>query len=203
MKPTAKFGMPRLPIIQEPHKTLRKKARELAPDEIKSGKIQKLIRDMSETLRAIEVGVGLAAPQVGKSLRIFLVSQETLSLRRDRDKLDVNELKKSKREREWTYLVFINPKIIKTSKKKNLLAEGCLSVSDPAGKLVYGQVERFEKLTVEARDQTGKKFTRGASELFAQVIQHEFDHLEGILFIDKAREIKTIDASAKNGAGKD
>lgn len=192
-----------LPIIQEPHKILRKKAKELAVAEIKSKKIQKFIRDMSETLGAIEVGIGLAAPQVGKSLRIFLVSEEAMLTKRDRKKLDLEELKKSKRAGAWKHLVFINPKITKTSKKKNLLAEGCLSVSDPSGKLVYGQVERFEKLTIESCDASGKKFTRGASELFAQVLQHEFDHLNGTLFIDKAKEIKKIDATPeenKHGA---
>ena len=105
----------------------------------------------------------------------------------------MEELKKNKRARAWKQLVFINPRITKTSKKKNLLVEGCLSVSDPSGKLIYGQVERFEKLTVEAYDASARKFTRGASELFAQVIQHELDHLNGALFTDKAKEIKKID----------
>ncbi|MDP3785005.1 MAG: peptide deformylase [bacterium] len=199
--------MARLAIIQEPHKTLRKKARELAPIEIKSKKIQKLIRDMSETLRAIEVGIGLAAPQVGKSLRIFLVSEEAMHKRKLPADLPAEGSPQAGSPKSiqagppkskgfgGKHLVFINPKITKTSKKKNLLVEGCLSVSaEGSGKLIYGQVERFEKLTVEAQDASARKFTRGASELFAQVLQHELDHLNGTLFIDKAREIKKIDA---------
>lgn len=181
----------KLKILQEPHQLLRAPAKEFPPSELKARSLQKIIKDLSETLRGIEVGIGLAAPQVGKSLRIFIVSEETLK---------APELK-PKVEKTRKYVVFINPKLLKTSKKKNILTEGCLSVSDEDGKLIFGQVERFEKVTVQAYDERGKKFTRGASGLFAQVIQHELDHLDGILFIDKALEIKKLERAKINFFG--
>ena len=71
------------------------------------------------------------------------------------------------------------------SKKRQILDEGCLSVRP-----LFGKVERSEKATVTAYDENGKKFTRGGSGLLAQIFQHEIDHLNGILFIDKATDLK-------------
>ncbi len=191
--------MTKLHILQEPHKILRAQTREIPTSKIKSQAIQKLIRDMAQTLKAVEVGIGLAAPQVGKSLRLFLVSKEALTSKRDEKKLDLEKLKESKASRDFGHLVFINPKIIKTSRRKNLLSEGCLSVSDPAGHLVFGRVKRFDKVTIQAYDEKGQKFIRGASGLFAQVLQHETDHLQGTLFTDRAEEVHKI----KNEEDKD
>lgn len=171
---------------------MRRKASLVSPDEITSPKIQKLIRDMSETLRGIDIGIGLAAPQVGVSIALFLVSKEALLSKRDQEKLDAEKMKASKKSKNWKHLVFINPEIVKSSKKKRKLVEGCLSVNDKEGNLISGFVGRLEKLTVVARDEKGKKFMRGASGLFAQVIQHEYDHLNGVLFIDKAEKIEKM-----------
>ena len=85
--------MAKLHILQEPHRLLRAETKEVPPAKIKSPAIQKLIRDMSQTLKAVEVGIGLAAPQVGKSLRLFLVSKEALVAKRDGKKLDLDKLK--------------------------------------------------------------------------------------------------------------
>ena|SRR3990167_2850598 len=82
-------------------------------------------------------------------------------------------------------LIFINPKISKLSRERTWVPEGCLSVRP-----LYGKTFRSTKATVEAYDETGKKFTRGASGLLAQIFQHETDHLNGILFIDHAKDIK-------------
>ena len=82
-------------------------------------------------------------------------------------------------------MVFINPKISKLSREKEWLPEGCLSV-----RWLYGNTLRSKKATVTAYDENGKKFTRGASGLLAQIFQHETDHLKGVLFIDKAKNIK-------------
>ncbi|MDP3762609.1 MAG: peptide deformylase [bacterium] len=183
--------MAKLHILQEPHRLLRAEAKEIPQAKIKSPAVQKLIRDMAQTLKALEVGIGLAAPQVGKSLRLFLVSKEALVAKRDK-KLDLEKLKESKASRDFGHLVFINPKIIKTSRRKNLLSEGCLSVSDPAGHLVFGRIRRFDKVTIQAYDEKGQKFIRGASGLLSQVLQHETDHLEGALFTDGAEEIHKI-----------
>ena len=78
------------------------------------------------------------------------------------------------------FLIFINPKILKTSQKKVFLKEGCLSLTG-----IYKEIWRKEKALIEAYDENGKKFRRGASGLLAEIIQHEIDHLNGILFIDK------------------
>lgn len=185
-----------LKILQEPHKILRETAQEIKPEEIKSKDIQGLLKDMSETLAAIDIGVGLAAPQIGKPLRIFLVSGETLATKRDKKKIDLEEYKKHKASRKWKHLVFINPKIIRTFKEKKLLPEGCLSVDK-----LYGQIERPKRVVVQAYNEEGKKFRRSASGLFAQVIQHETDHLNGILFIDKAKNLKHLDEKIENGNG--
>ena len=77
-------------------------------------------------------------------------------------------------------MIFINPKILKTSQKKVFLKEGCLSLTG-----IYKEIWRKEKALIEAYDENGKKFRRGASGLLAEIIQHEIDHLNGILFIDK------------------
>ena len=82
-------------------------------------------------------------------------------------------------------MVFINPKISKLSREKEWVPEGCLSVRP-----LYGKTLRSKKATVVAYDENGKKFTRGASGLLAQIFQHETDHLDGILFIDHAKDIK-------------
>ncbi|MFA6000113.1 MAG: peptide deformylase, partial [Candidatus Paceibacterota bacterium] len=82
-------------------------------------------------------------------------------------------------------LVFINPKISKMSKDKEWLMEGCLSVRP-----LYGKTWRSKKATITAYDENGKKFVRGASGLLAQIFQHETDHLNGILFIDHAKEVR-------------
>ena len=184
--------MPILDIIQEPNKILRAKAEIVNPEKIQLGELKKLILDMSDTLYSIDVGVGLAAPQIGRNLQIFLVSEEAALTKRNQEKPDLEELKKSKASQKWKHLVFINPKIIKSSKKRNILPEGCLSVNDPKGRIIFGKVPRAEKITVEALDQNGKKIKIGAKGLFAQVIQHEFDHLNGVLFIDRAIEIRKI-----------
>ena len=105
---------------------------------------------------------------------------------------DVEKYKESKASRNWKHFVFINPKLLKKSKNKKRLVEGCLSVNDPSGEIIYGKVDRFEKISVEAYNEHGKKFKVGAKGLFAQVLQHEMDHLDGILFIDKAKEIRKI-----------
>jgi len=84
-------------------------------------------------------------------------------------------------------LVFINPEIIKISKKKGSVPEGCLSV-----RWLYGEVKRSTNATIRAYDENGKIFTRGGGGLLAQIFQHEVDHLNGVLFIDKAKNLVEI-----------
>ncbi len=186
----------KLDIIYTPNKILRQEAVLVPIDKIKSKKIQTLIADMKETLKSTPDGVGLAAPQVNESLQIFIVSDEA-------EEIDRTELKKKKQEdekleedpypkRDWNYYTFINPVVKKIARKKLTGTEGCLSVP---GK--FGPILRQEKITVEAYDENGQKFTRGASRFFARVIQHELDHLKGFLFIDHAEDIFTVDKTKK------
>ena len=101
----------------------------------------------------------------------------------------VGERREQKKDinKKYGHLVFINPVVTKISKDKAWLEEGCLSV-----RYKYGKIERAVKATVAALDENGKKFTRGGSGLLAQIFQHETDHLEGVLFIDKAIDVKDI-----------
>ncbi len=119
-----------------------------------------------------ENGIGLAGPQVGKNLRLFVI-----------------ELDDEVRH------VFINPQIISTSQETSRYEEGCLSIPG-----VYEEIERPIKITVQALNEKGKPFTMEADGLLARAIQHEYDHLEGILFIDRGDpefKEKTVESFAK------
>ena len=157
-------------IVDRDAPILRRTAKPVPISDIGSKKIQNLIAKMSKALRNEEDGVAIAAPQVGSPLRIFLVSSkifEDKGLERD--------------------MVFINPEIIKLSREKTEMEEGCLSV-----RWYYGWVKRSVKAVVRAYDEKGGKFQMGASGLLAQIFQHEMDHFDGILFTDKARGLKNL-----------
>jgi len=166
-------------IVQKEDKVLRKNAKEIPIAEIKTPKIQKILKEMSVALFSQDDGVAIAAPQIGYSLRIFVVSGKIF----DKDFLSGKE--KPDPKKEYKDLVFINPVISKLSREKVWVPEGCLSV-----RWLYGKTHRSAKATVTAYDENGKKFARGGSGLLAQIFQHETDHLKGILFIDHAEDIK-------------
>lgn len=189
-------------IVKLPHKILRGHAKDVPLKEILTLRIQRLISDMKETLKNTPDGVGLAAPQVGESLQIFIISEEAEEIdkaekagweRRQKESPDLQNEKPYER-RIWKYYIFINPAVRNTSRRKLDGPEGCLSVP---GK--FGNVMRHEKITVQAHDEHGKKITRGASKFFARVMQHELDHLGGTLFIDKARNIIEINPALDHG----
>lgn len=167
-------------IVQKEDSVLRKEAKEVPVQEIKSPKIQKILKEMSSSLLSQNDGVAIAAPQIGYSLQIFVVSGKIF----DKDFLRGEGVPKEKKDLPKD-LVFINPKISRLSREKEWVPEGCLSV-----RWLYGKTHRSKKATVTAYDENGKKFTRGASGLLAQIFQHETDHLKGILFIDHAKDIK-------------
>jgi peptide deformylase len=162
-------------IVQKENPILRAKAKEVPIKEITSPKIQDVITDMSRLLSTQEDGVAIAAPQIGESLRIFVVSGQVLKLADPNYKGEENDM------------VFINPVISKLSREKHEVEEGCLSV-----RWKYGKIKRSKKATVKAYDENGVLFERGASGLLAQVFQHETDHLNGVLFIDSAYDVKDI-----------
>lgn len=169
-------------IVQQEDLILRKTAKEVPVSKIKSPEIQKILKEMKEALASQEDGVALAAPQIGYSLRIFIVSEKVEKMLKKKKKEGVPEKKT-----EFKDTIYINPSIKKISRERKVLEEGCLSV-----RYLYGQVERGSKAIIEAYNEKGEKFSRGGSGLLAQIFQHEVDHLNGVLFIDKAEYIEEI-----------
>jgi len=181
-------------IIQKENKVLRGISKTVPIDEIKSLKIQKILTDMKEALEYQEDGVAIAAPQIDVPLRIFVVSHRAFDIHGGTDSGETEKVGPFSSEKGPTFseakpedLVFINPEIVKLSKKTEWLEEGCLSV-----RWLYGNVRRSTNATVRAYNEKGEQFTRGAGGLLAQIFQHEIDHLNGILFIDKAEDIEEI-----------
>lgn len=172
-------------IVQNGNPVLRKVAKEISVADIGHKDIQKVLKDMSDALHSQDDGVAIAAPQIGVSLRIFVVSGRIFEEDFIRgEKLDAERKKEDITKVKHKDLVFINPIFKKISKDRKLMAEGCLSVRP-----IYGKVRRATKATIEAYDENGKKFTKEGSGLLAHIFQHETDHLDGILFIDKARDL--------------
>lgn len=168
-------------IVQKESPVLRLVSSDVNITEIKSAKIQKILLAMKDALASQADGVAIAAPQIGVSLRIFVVSKKVRLLIKGLEKITNEDLKGLKDE------IYINPKLTKLSKKTADLDEGCLSV-----RYLYGKVSRSEKATVTAYNENGQRFTRGASGLLAQIFQHEIDHLDGTLFIDKATDLVEV-----------
>ena len=161
---------------------LREIAREIPPSDIRGVAIKKLIADMKSMLAKEKYGVALAASQLGVPLRLFIVSGRALA-RGSRNAPDESSEASAKEDSTPPApdQVYINPVILKMSRTKKEKHEGCLSVR---GK--WGIVPRAEKTMVSAYDEKGAKVTRGASGFLAHVFQHEMDHLDGILYTDKA-----------------
>lgn len=174
-------------ILQKESLVLRDIAKEVPISEIQSKEIKKIISDMKEALLSQEDGVAIAAPQIGVSLRIFLISGAVLDMIKNQEEEAVVSPKGKKTKNNTKDLIFINPVIKNLSKKSDFMEEGCLSV-----RYLYGKVSRSIKATVSAFDENGKKFERGGSGIIAQIFQHEVDHLNGILFIDKAIDLEDL-----------
>jgi len=172
-------------IVQNKDPVLRKISKEIPVGSITKPKIQKIIGDMNDALNSQFDGVAIAAPQIGVSLRIFIVSGKIF----DENFINGEYLNKNNNLPliNKSNLVFVNPIFMKTSKDKKLMIEGCLSVRP-----LYGKVRRATRATVMAYDENGKKFVKEASGLLAHIFQHEIDHLDGVLFIDKAKDLQEI-----------
>jgi peptide deformylase len=147
---------------------------------------------MKKTLAGENFGVAIAAPQIGESLRIFVIAGRAFLTDEEKKGFEEQELdeeslaESSRRPEDFSKQVpadrvFINPVLTRLSRKKKEMSEGCLSVRG-----MYGTVMRHEKATVQALDEHGKPFTYHGSGLIAHIFQHEYDHLDGILYIDKA-----------------
>ena len=149
------------------HPVLRVCARPLKPAEIKSASIQKLIDDMLETMKEYQ-GIGLAAPQVHESLRLFVASVEG-------------------NDESMPRIVLINPEVALLGGEIEEDWEGCLSIPD-----VRGRVPRAQDILVRAFDREGKSISMTATGFPARVIQHETDHLDGILFLDRMKSLDSL-----------
>jgi peptide deformylase len=159
-------------IVQHQDPVLRAPAAAIAKSEIGSEKLAKIIAEMNAALDAEEDGVAIAAPQIGVPLRLFIVSGKVLP---------------EKNGQPAPNQVFLNPTIKRLSAEKRKMEEGCLSV-----RYIYGETRRAETAQVEALNENGHKFVRTGRGLLAQIFQHEIDHLDGILFIDKAKNLKEV-----------
>lgn len=166
-------------IIQSGHPCLRKVAEPVLVKDITSPKIKRIITRMRKALATQSDGVAIAAPQIGESVRIFVVSGKIFEAGFERGTRKTKSTPTTHPD-----IIYINPEIKKLSKKTSWLEEGCLSVRP-----IYGEVKRSLNATIQAYDEHGKKFERGAGGLLAHIFQHETDHLNGILFIDKARHM--------------
>ncbi len=153
-------------IIRDGHPTLRKAAKKVQPEELKDPLVQQLIDDMFETMYHAP-GIGLAAPQINVSKRIFVVD------------LGVQD------EYDHDPLVFVNPKFSVTEGEIDAV-EGCLSVPG-----MVGDLKRYERVVCVALDRRGKRFEIEGTKLFGRCLQHELDHLNGTLYVDKATNIRS------------
>jgi peptide deformylase len=165
-----------LKVARLGHPVLRAAAKPIPQNEIKSTRIQSLIDDMFETMQEY-AGIGLAAPQVHEGLRLFVAGvrkAEVMSPMTD--------------DHEMPFLTVINPEVVPVDETPRVEGwEGCLSIPDMRGK-----VPRPEGVRVRALDRHGRKFEIVATGLPARVIQHETDHLDGILFFDRMTSFETL-----------
>ncbi len=166
-------------LPHEENPALREIAKPIPLSDIKSARIKSLVKDMKTLLAKEEFGVALAAPQVGERVRLFIVSGRALA----RDSRDTPDGPSAEKEDvpPLPDQIYINPELMKISRVKKNKHEGCLSIR---GK--WGEVPRAEKAAIRAYDEHGERFTRGASGFLAHIFQHEMDHLEGVLYTDKA-----------------
>jgi peptide deformylase len=156
-----------LPIYVIGTPVLRKVAEDITPD---YEGLEQLLKDMEETMYHSD-GVGLAAPQIGKSIRIFIIDASPM----DEDDESLKDFKK----------VFINPKIIEFRGERSLFNEGCLSIPT-----IREDVERESEIRIQYYDENFKFHDEVFDGIKARIIQHEYDHLEGILFTDRLNPLK-------------
>lgn len=173
-------------IVQDGDPVLRAVAKPVEKEDFGTKKLHTILEEMTDALLREPDGVAIAAPQIGVSLRIFIVAKSAFAIPdKPNTKKESTEVQKKVTPKD--HMVAINPEIIKLSKKKKKVPEGCLSV-----RWLYGNTERHEKALLRAYDENGKLFTYGGSGLIAQIFQHETDHLNGVLFIDHATEIEKL-----------
>jgi peptide deformylase len=170
-----------LKVARMGHPVLRARARPLDPADIKSQAVQQLIDDMFETMHEYQ-GIGLAAPQVHASLRIFVAGIAPKAAD-DEDEDDDDD----EEEDRVPLMVLINPEISIAGEETADDWEGCLSIPD-----IRGRVTRAREIKVKAYDRRARRIEITARNFMARVIQHETDHLDGVLFFDRMRSFETL-----------
>ncbi|MFT5831644.1 MAG: peptide deformylase [Candidatus Paceibacteria bacterium] len=157
-------------LVPENHPALHAIAEECTAEDFADGTVSKIIKDLRQAIKTYDVdgyaAVAIAAPQIGISKRVFIVEDQS-----------------EDREGALPTIIAVNPRFLKMSKKMQEGGEGCLSIPD-----TYGIVRRHKNVTIEATDENGNLYTRGAGGLLATIMQHEYDHLDGILFPDRAEK---------------
>ena len=166
-----------LKVARMGHPVLRAKARPLSASEIRLPEVQRLIDDMFDTMHEYQ-GVGLAAPQVHESVRIFVAGFAADQDEEDDDDSD---------DRGVPQMALINPEITPIGREQVEDWEGCLSIPD-----IRGRVPRARQISVKAYDRHGKRIEIKVSGFTARVIQHETDHLDGVLFFDRMARLETL-----------
>ncbi len=150
---------------------------ELIPDlEITSKEAKQLMKDLDEALASQKDGVAISAPQIGTTKQLFVVGGIVFDTEYQSGKTKIPNPTIPNQ-------YYFNPKIIDASKETIDMEEGCLSIRG-----VYGKVKRPKKITIQYLNEQGEHIEETASGFLARVIQHEYDHLHGVLFIDKAEE---------------
>ena len=164
-----------LKVARMGHPVLRARAKPLDPADIKSPRIQQLIDDMFETMQEYQ-GVGLAAPQIHQGVRLFVAG---FAPRNDEDEDD--------EDGGVPLMALINPEISVIGDDLLEDWEGCLSIPE-----VRGRVPRAREISVKAYDRKGRRIQMTARGFTARVIQHETDHLDGVLFLDRMESLETL-----------
>ena len=167
-----------LKVARMGHPVLRTRAKPLDPADIKSPRIQQLIDDMFETMQEYQ-GVGLAAPQIHQGLRLFVAGFPPRPRRDDDDEDD--------EEMNVPLMAIINPEITVLTDDVVDDWEGCLSIPE-----IRGRVTRYKEIEVKAYDRRGRRISIRAKNFTARVIQHETDHLDGVLFLDRMESLDTL-----------
>lgn len=163
-----------LTIVKLPASSLRERSKELERYVAVSTEIQSLIDEMIATMYGAD-GIGLAAPQVGHNIRLCVIGKNAFKNQKKKKENDEIGMKD---------IALINPSWTKISKKTTVDVEGCLSVPGS-----QGEVKRYKDILVTALNDKGEKIEFEAHGYLARVIQHEIDHLDGILFIDRASKL--------------
>ncbi len=163
-----------LPIVAYGDPVLRKKGKQITKD---YPKLNELIDNMWDSMYNA-YGVGLAAPQIGRSIRLFVIDAAPFAEDEELDAQEKEQLKNLKK-------VFINPKIVEEEGEEWAFSEGCLSIPE-----IREDVFRKPQIVIEYQDEDFNDHRETYTGLAARVIQHEYDHIEGILFTDKLSSLK-------------